>query len=233
MERFCDFITNPAWWSVIATFVAAIVAACITSKFSKRQSELQEQQNAIQVTQSRLLAEQVRQQDYEIYRRMYTRIDNIDVAALSYLHILASCLYHMVDKDGRLSTINEILKENEVLNKEFTECTFDIELKQCGNIKDVHYYYGVLSEMKEITMVIKYLVDSNQASFAEYFTDYQIDETTSSTKLIEIIVNFCKNSDYRNALESRLVQYVKLIEASKTSPLKTIVKNRIIPAEAK
>ena len=27
MEKFCDFITNPNWWSVIATFVAAIVAA--------------------------------------------------------------------------------------------------------------------------------------------------------------------------------------------------------------
>lgn len=40
MEMFCDFITNPNWWSVIATIVAAIVAAGITWTLGKRQNNL-------------------------------------------------------------------------------------------------------------------------------------------------------------------------------------------------
>ncbi|MBR4995389.1 MAG: hypothetical protein IKW31_02170 [Alistipes sp.] len=215
-----EFITNPAWWSVIATFVAAIVAACITHKLGKRQNELQEQQLKLQ-------AEQTRQQDYEIYRRMYTRIDNIDVEALSYLHVVASALYHMVDKEGRLTSINEMLKKNETLNDEFTECTFDLELKQCGGVNDVGYYYKVLSEMKDIAMMIKYLIESDKVSIVECFAGYQINETTNSSTLIEIILSFCKDAQYKRGLASKLNKYAELIETSKQSPLKTIIKNRI------
>lgn len=215
-----EFITNPAWWSVIATFAAAIVAACITYKLGKRQNELQAQQLKLQ-------AEQTRQQDYEIYRRMYTRIDNIDVEALSYLHIVASALYHMVDKEGRLTSINEMLKKNETLNDEFTECTFDLELKQCGGVNDVGYYYKVLSEMKDIAMMIKYLIESDKVSIVECFAGYQINETTNSSTLIEIILSFCKDAQYKRGLASKLNKYAELIETSKQSPLKTIIKNRI------
>ena len=63
MEKLIDFITNPDWWSVIATIMAAIVAAGITSKFSKRQTELQEQQLKIQERQNELQAQQVKLQE--------------------------------------------------------------------------------------------------------------------------------------------------------------------------
>ena len=52
MEKFCDFITNPDWWSVIATFVAAIVAAEITYVLGRRQNELQQQQLKLQEQQN-------------------------------------------------------------------------------------------------------------------------------------------------------------------------------------
>ena len=74
MDKFCDFITNPDWWSVVATIIAAIVAACITSKFSKRQTELQEQQlkiqehqNELQEQQIKLQEQQNKQQEYNLY----------------------------------------------------------------------------------------------------------------------------------------------------------------------
>ena len=61
MEKLCNFITNPDWWSVVVTFFAAIVATVITYKLGKRQSKLQEeqlklqeQQNSIQEYQNKL-----------------------------------------------------------------------------------------------------------------------------------------------------------------------------------
>ena len=158
---------------------------------------------------------------------MYTRIDNIDVEALSYLHVVASALYHMVDKEGRLTSINEMLKKNETLNDEFTECTFDLELKQCGGVNDVGYYYKVLSEMKDIAMMIKYLIESDKVSIVECFAGYQINETTNSSTLIVIILSFCKDAQYKRGLASKLNKYAELIETLKQSPLKTIIKNRI------
>lgn len=41
LNKLVEFITDPAWWSVIATFVAAAVAAVITWIFGKRQENLQ------------------------------------------------------------------------------------------------------------------------------------------------------------------------------------------------
>ena len=70
MENFCEFITNPAWWSVIATFFAAIVAAWITYRLGKRQNKLQEQQIKLQ-------KQQVLQQEYEIYSQLYKFVKKI------------------------------------------------------------------------------------------------------------------------------------------------------------
>ena len=88
LNKFIDFITNPAWWSVIATFVAAYVAARITSKFSKRQTELQEQQLKIQQRQNELQEQQIKlqeqqnkQQEYEVYRALYVIIKKINQQA--------------------------------------------------------------------------------------------------------------------------------------------------------
>ena len=65
LNKLVEFITNPAWWSVIATFVAAYVAARITSKFSKRQNELQEQQLKIQERQNELQEQQIKLQEQQ------------------------------------------------------------------------------------------------------------------------------------------------------------------------
>ena len=108
MERFCDFITNPAWWSVIATFVAAIVAACITSKFSKRQNELQEQQLKIQERQNELQEQQIKQQEYDVYRRIYTQIFDLDLFNKALLLRIVAILTNNEDKNSDELTQNTI-----------------------------------------------------------------------------------------------------------------------------
>ena len=78
LKKFIEFITNPAWWSVIATILAATVAAWITYKLGRRQNELQQQQLKLQEQQNELQKQQIQQQEYELYRRMYTQVFEMD-----------------------------------------------------------------------------------------------------------------------------------------------------------
>lgn len=151
MEKFCDFITNPAWWSVIATIIAAIVAAVITYVLGRRQNELQkqqlklqEQQNKIQEYQTKLQEQQIQQQEYELYRKIYTYIVELDTYSKILLHKIVVTLTNNEDNKLRLKQIDGIWQEYEKLSEEFTECTIDIELKQCGEVPDVKVYFDAL-----------------------------------------------------------------------------------------
>ena len=96
MRILCIDLTNPEWWSVIATFFAAIVAARITSKFSKRQNELQEQQNKLQ-------ERQIRAQEYEVYKRLYMLLGNANREIDNFIEELDWLLWqpwHNSNKDA-------------------------------------------------------------------------------------------------------------------------------------
>ena len=52
LEKLIEAIDSPDWWSVIVTFIAAVVAATITYVLGKRQNQLQEQQIKLQEQQN-------------------------------------------------------------------------------------------------------------------------------------------------------------------------------------
>lgn len=156
MEMFCDFITNPAWWSVIATFVAAIVAACITSKFSKRQNELQEQQLKIQERQNELQEQQIKlqeqqnkQQEYEVYRALYVIIKEINHKA----NVLPNRIYEYFS----ISSYNDIFpngfwkymyKDVNALSSELSDKLADFELKFGDSDVDANDYHQLVCDMR-------------------------------------------------------------------------------------
>lgn len=230
------------WWGFGATIFVGLVAAWITNKLGKRQNELQqqqlkiqerqnelqEQQLKLQEQQNELQKQQIHQQEYELYRRMFIQIENVDIFVKILLHRIALCFYNMVDKQGRLSMVEETLEEHKSANKDLIDCTFDIQLKQCGNTEDVGAYFKVLSESKDITLMVKYLIEADKITFANCFDNYQIDEKTDSQTLINIIVGFCKDNEYRETLYDKLLKYDELVQNATNSHLKLTIKERII-----
>ena len=135
LNKLVEFITNPAWWSVIATFVTAIVAAWITSKFSKRQNELQEQQlkiqerqNELQEYQLQLQAQQVelqKQQNSMQAHKMRKMIYNFMHDINSYAAILPTQICDFL-RDYKLSKSKKSLDE---ITNGLVELTADFEDK--------------------------------------------------------------------------------------------------------
>lgn len=240
MERFCDFITNPNWWSVIATFVAAIVAACITSKFSKRQNELQEQQLKIQERQNELQEQQIKlqelqnkQQEYDVYRRIYTQIFDLDLFNKALLLRIVAILTNNEDKNLRLKLIEDIWNEFEKHSDEFSEWTLDLDLKKCGEGKDAKYYYDASQASRKIIQIFKYFVENELLNFNHDLVDaVQLELTTPPEKFIDVILKLYKGRNPQ-LLRNELLAYASIVEKTNQSQLLKNIKDRITPIDVK
>ena len=160
MEQFCDFITNPAWWSVIATVLAAIVAAVITWIFGQRQEKLQQQQVELQRQQTKLQAEQNKSQEYEVYKQLYSVIKDInresDELLNRFYQYFASSAYKeiflMADNQGVIGWLYTRINE---LDNRLNSYAIDFELKLAGDTTDLHYYQTLVNEMRLKTQAME------------------------------------------------------------------------------
>ena len=155
MENFCDFITNPDWWSVIATFVAAFVAAVITYVLGKRQNELQQQQLKLQERQNDLQEQQARQQEYDVYRRLYSIVRKINNLANN---IVININDHLSYKEFYVSFesyIKEVLEYINRIESELDECSIDFELKFSKEQNDYVYCLQLLTSTRLLVQLFE------------------------------------------------------------------------------
>ena len=152
MDSFYKFITSPDWWSVIATFLAAFVAAWITYKFAKRQNELQEQQIKLQ-------EQQILQQEYEIYSKLYklvkranAEIDYFFDEIIGTLGVVAC----MKAEDGFLKLKLDYIEQ---LCKDLEQNAIDFEIKFTKDFFDLDGYRDILGFMaynlKSLVMMVE------------------------------------------------------------------------------
>lgn len=149
MRILCIDLTNPAWWSVIATIIAAIVAARITSKFSKRQNELQEQQNKLQ-------ERQIRAQEYEVYKRLYMLLGNANREIDNFIEELDWLLWqpwHNSNEDA----LNRKKTHIDNLFKDLRDSYMDYELKLSKETFNKDGYLNILNLMSR---VLQHTIDS-------------------------------------------------------------------------
>ena len=244
MRILCIDLTNPAWWSVIATILAAIVAAWITYVLGKRQNELQQQQlklqeqqnelqkqqNDIQKYQTKLQEQQIQQQEYDLYRRMYTQVFEMDFFNKTILLRIVAILVSNEDNKLRLKLIDDIWAEYEKRSEEFTQCTLDMELKKCGEGIDAKYYFDALQASRKVILLFKYFVENELLIFEPSLAyNPQIDNyNTPPEVFIDIILKLFKG---RNPifLQNELLAYSSIVEKTKQVQLLKVIKDRITP----
>ena len=155
MEKFCDFITNPDWWNVIATFAAAIVAAGITYILGKRQEKLQQQQLELQKRQTEAA-------EFEFYKRLTLIIKEIHFEAK---YVMLDVTHYLVNKINILPENNiwrQKVKKCIELSKQLEDCETDIELKFSKGFVDIDAYKWVLMSMSQFSSMFESLLLENK-----------------------------------------------------------------------
>lgn len=216
MERFVDFITNPSWWSVILSAVSAIAVIVIA------------------VVQIRLQRQQMKQQEYELYRKIFAYIWELDFFNKTMLHRIVALLASNEDKDLRLKLITDVWNEYEKRSDEFTECTIDIELKQCGEGLDVKYYYDALQASRKVILMFKYFIEDNLLIFDPSLAhNPQIENhNTPPEVFIDIILKLFRG---RNPLllRNELLAFASIVKKTDQAHILEIIKERITPTNTK
>ena len=217
MKGFIEFITDPAWWSVIATFVAAYVAARITSKFSKRQNELQEQQLKIQERQNELQEQQIKQQEiqtklmvqqakvqeHDQYKELYLIIRAIHHKSNTIISTIAQTLYWFPTEDFCYDTFREQQGEISELIQKFSVHKIELYLK--ADIDDIQYcnYQMVL---RRIIFMLDAIIGNLQFGEATtYGVEYK--PADSDEKCIEYILQ-CADYSARKSIKKSFDDFI-------------------------
>lgn len=216
MEKFCNFITDPAWWSVIATFTAAIVAAVITYALGKRQNELQkqqlklqEQQNEIQQYQTKLQEQQVRAQEYVVYKTLYILLDNANREIDGFINELDWLLWQPWHNSNE-GALNRKKAHIDKLFNDLRESYVDYELKLSKETFNKNGYLNILNLMSR---VLQHTIDSIEKGEAHLSQGCQRIFNVNGDMEEGYIRHICshfKEGLMLNALYQTLKQFIEL-----------------------
>lgn len=216
-------LNGPDWWMIVLTtinIVAFILVAYAQLKQQKYQTKLQE--------------EQIQQQEYELYRRMYTQVFEMDFFNKTILLRIVAILVSNEDNKLRLKLIDDIWREYEKRSEEFTQCTLDMELKKCGEGIDAKYYFDALQASRKVIQLFKYFIENNLLSFEPSLAyNPQIDNhDTPPEVFIDIILRIYKGRN-PHILKNELLAYASIVDKTKQTQLLKVIKDRITPTEIK
>lgn len=160
-------LNSPDWWSIAATFFAAVVAAGITWHLGKRQNKLQqqqveiqkrqnelqeeqtrlqEQQNNLQEVQTDLMKQQTKAQEYNIYRGLYEMVNSIHIATAGFVMKMYGTI---VPKDNiKIYSLDSIREEIANLKNDLSRKTIDVELKFPNDYHRCESYKFILALME-------------------------------------------------------------------------------------
>lgn len=203
MDSFCKFITSPDWWSVIATFLAAFVAAWITYKFGKRQNELQEQQTKLQ-------EQQILQQEYEIYSKLYKLVKRADVEIDYFLD-------EIIEKIALIScekTVHIFLQQKqdylEQLRNDLEQNSINFEIKFSKEFFDLNGYRNILGFMVYNLKSLVKMIDDKKMVFIKTYSQIidSVDDSIEKGKAY-YIAQHIKDEQYKVIIGSNLLSFVE------------------------
>ena len=143
MGYLCKFITNPDWWIVLFTAISTIAVIVIA------------------IVQSRIQRQQIKVQEYEIYRKLYHSIKQSNALIDSFIFEVWDTIwppsYHKADIDKLKQRQQDILS----LHKELENNIIDFDLKFSTEFFDKNKYYAIFHVMIIILDDLIYLYNQN------------------------------------------------------------------------
>ena len=240
MEKFCDFITNPAWWSVIATILAAIVAAVITYVLGRRQNELQQQQVELQRQQTRLQEQQTKAQEYEVYKHLYSVVKEInreseELLNRFYQYFASSAYKDIFRMAGNQGVIGWLYARINELDNRLDSYAIDFELKLAGDTTDLHHYQTLVDDMRLMTQAMERFEKLQIIVFREEEGVNALMLTYRGEKdaLINGICDRVAVEKYKDAIRKDLENYLLVRKQVMEHNTLDKIKQRIMPIDTK
>lgn len=215
LDKLIEAVNSPDWWTILLTAINTIAVIVIA------------------VAQIRLQKRQAKAQEYDLYRRLFSQVYELDFFNKTILLKIVAILTSNEDKKLRLKLIEDIWKESEILSDKFNECTIDMELKQCGEGLDAKYYYDALQASKQVVSMVRYFVEEELVIFnPSVIYNIPMEYTTPPEDFVDVLLKLFRGNNAQ-FLRSQLLTYVEIVKKMNDAQLLNIIKDRITPNNKK
>lgn len=215
LNKLVEAVNSPDWWTILLTAINTIAVIVIA------------------VAQIRLQKRQAKAQEYDLYRRLFSQVYELDFFNKTILLKIVAILTSNEDKNLRLKLIEDIWKESEILSDKFNECTIDMELKQCGEGLDAKYYYDALQASKQVVSMFRYFVEEELVIFnPSVIYNIPMEYTTPPEDFVDVLLKLFRGNNAQ-FLRSQLLTYVEIVKKMNDAQLLNIIKDRITPNNKK
>ena len=178
LNKLVEAVNSPDWWTILLTAINTIAVIVIA------------------VAQIRLQKRQAKAQEYDLYRRLFSQVYELDFFNKTILLKIVAILTSNEDKKLRLKLIEDIWKESEILSDKFNECTIDIELKQCGEGLDAKYYYDALQASKQVVSMFRYFVEEELVIFnPSVIYNIPMEYTTPLEDFVDVLLKLFRGNN--------------------------------------
>ena len=127
MTGFIEFITNPAWWSVILSAISTIAVIVIA---------------AVQI---RLQKQQTKAQEYKLYSELYDVVNSIDWLINNFLHSLYAKLCKYKDVEDIKDELDDMRGRFYKTERDLMRRMIDFQLKTPNGRENVRkYQYAIM-----------------------------------------------------------------------------------------
>lgn len=215
LNKLVEAVNSPDWWTILLTAINTIAVIVIA------------------VAQIRLQKRQAKAQEYDLYRRLFSQVYELDFFNKTILLKIVAILTSNEDKKLRLKLIEDIWKESEILSDKFNECTIDMELKQCGEGLDAKYYYDALQASKQVVSMFRYFVEEELVIFnPSVIYNIPMEYTTPPEDFVDVLLKLFRGNNAQ-FLRSQLLTYVEIVKKMNDAQLLKVIKDRITPIDVK
>ena len=186
-------LNSPDWWVIGITVVNALIMAWL----GWRQFQLQKRQT--------------KQQGYELYRKLYVVIDNINILSNGLLNRVYEYLSIPLYRDIENNCLKYLLERINLCDKQFAESLIDFKIWTSFNDRELENYRHLIYTMR---LLVQFIQQMEEEKVIRYIDDYNNRAVMNSANndyalLIDEILNRVTDDSYRKSLERNLNRYVR------------------------
>ena len=186
-------LNSPDWWVIGITVVNALIMAWLGWK------------------QYKLQKQQTKQQGYELYRKLYVVIDDINILSNRLLNRIYEYLTIPLYCDTENNCLKYLLERINLLDKQFAESLVDFKIWTSFNDRELENYRHLIYTMR---LLVQFIQNMEEDKVIAYIDDYNNRAVMNAARndyalLIDEIVRRVTDDSYRKSLERNLNRYVR------------------------
>lgn len=187
-------LNNPDWWTIVLTIINIVAFIFVA------------------ITQIKLQRQQIKQQEYEVYKKMFSVVEEANDVAKTLLNFIYRYFSRSNAREINENTLIHLQGKIKEIERNLKDSRADFKLKFLQGNYQAECYIAFLEEMRNITQIFIYLESTGDIEFIEDDNDYEVaiddnDHAKYDITIINALVERIHPDKYKTLIKESLISY--------------------------